>query len=38
MKKARKKETDKVVGNFGFVMALKRQKMDGQQGLKRNNY
>jgi len=27
-----------VVANFGFKMALKRQKMDGQQGLKGNNH
>ena len=41
MKKAKKKQQknkNKVVANFGFIMALKRQKMDGQQGLKRNNY
>lgn len=37
-KKKQKKNKNKVVANFGFIMALKRQKMDGQQGLKRNNY
>ena len=41
MKKAKKKQQQKknrVVANFGFIIAVKRQKMDGQQGLKRNNY
>ena len=43
MKKAKKKNNNnnkknRVVANVGFIMALKRQKMDGQQGLKRNNH
>ena len=39
MKKAKKtkQKKNKVVANFGFIIAVKRQKMDGQQGLKRNN-
>ena len=27
-----------MVANFGFIIAVKRQKIDGQRGLKRNNY
>ena len=39
MRKAKKKtKKNRVVANFGFIIAVKRQKMDGQQGLKRNNY
>lgn len=36
MKKAKTKtkKKNRVVANFGFIIAVKRQKMDGQQGLK----
>ena len=37
-KKENKQKKNRVVANFGFIIAVKRQKIDGQRGLKRNNY